>query len=239
MFKYNGKSSNDFGLQLLSELELTSAEQDITFEEIPGVDGDVAIDNKRLKGVTRSFPCIVTPPTNKTIEQVSQEITGWLRPNEVGWYPFEWEGDPEYQYLAMHYQEYDLSRIINRFGKCTLSFRFKPVKYLKTGLKEIAVTNNQIIDNIGNTNAKPLITIIGSGNITLTIGTKKASFIGVDKGVIVDCQSQSVLTYDGKRPAWSNIVDAEFPVIEQGKQKVTWTGSVTQVKIIPRLGAKL
>lgn len=239
MFTFNGKKSTDFGLKVLSQLELTSAEQDITLKEISGIDGDVVVDNKRLKGVNRSFPCQLKLKKNQTIETAAQQITSWLRPKKVSWYPLEWVGDPNYQYLAVHYEQYELSRILKHFGKCVITFRCKPVKYLKASLKEITLTNNQVLNNTENTEAKPLITVTGNGAITFFIGRQKLTLVEVDKGVIIDCQSQSILTLDGRREAWSTMNDGQFPVIEHGPQTVRWTGNVTQVKMIPRLGAKV
>lgn len=238
MFKYRGESSRNFYLKVGEGRILHSAEQDIQTKEVAGVDGELLIDNKRLKSVPLTIPCEIVLPENKSLEEISQEISNWLR-GDVGWNDLELGNDPKYIRRAIHFEQYDIEKVFRHYGRSVLNFKCKPIKYLKSSLAEIVITNNQIIENTENTNSKPLIKIVGSGDITLTIGTKKLLLVGVDRGVIIDCDSESIRTHDGLRPAWGNMIDAEFPVIEQGKQKITWTGSVTQVKMVPRLGAKI
>ncbi|MDN5445774.1 MAG: hypothetical protein L0F86_00060 [Lactococcus lactis] len=82
--------------------------------------------------------------------------------------------------------------------------------------------------------AKPIITIKGSGNISLKIGANTLSLKGVDGGVIVDSLTQTITSLDGSRTQFTKMTSYPFPFIEPGKQVVTKTGTITECKIIPR-----
>ncbi|MBP1040362.1 hypothetical protein I6N95_04975 [Vagococcus sp. BWB3-3] len=238
--EYAGRNAKEFYLKFTSEFDLTSAAQDIVLVEVSGIDGDLAMSNDRLKGVSRSFPCEIRLPPGKRIEEESQRITDWLRTGPEKWHDFKYAGDTKYVYKAKHIEEYSVQRLLSRMGRCVLVFRFKPIKYLISGMQPLIVANGQTINNTENTIAKPLITITGSGNITVNIGKSKLQLVGVDKGIVIDSQSKSVYSLDGQRPQWGQMVDiGGFPVIELGNQVITWTGNVTEMKIVPRLGAKL
>ncbi|WP_375179908.1 hypothetical protein [Enterococcus rotai] len=239
MFKYRGKSSKDFHLKIGEGRALYSAEQDITFEEVAGIDGELAIDNQRLKSVPLPIPCELVLPPDKSIDTATQEIVGWLR-GEVGWHDLELGTDPKYVRRAMHYEQYDVEKVFKQYGRSVLNFKCKPVKYLKSALQPIVITKGQQLNNTENTVAKPLMVVTGSGNITINIGKSKLSLVGVDKGIIVDSQSKSVTSLDGQRPLWSQMIDlGGWPEINKGVQKIDWTGNVTGISMIQRLGAKV
>ena len=85
-FEYKGINSLDMYMHIRNEIVFTSPEADIDFVEVLGRDGELAIDNERLKGVPFSIPITLKLPEDITIEQVATEIAAWLK-NDIGWYP--------------------------------------------------------------------------------------------------------------------------------------------------------
>ena len=56
--KAEGQRSSVFCV-FTNTLSITTPEQDIELLEVAGKDGDIAFDGQRLKGVDKSFPCVV------------------------------------------------------------------------------------------------------------------------------------------------------------------------------------
>lgn len=230
-FTYLGKNSFDFGMRVEEGVTFESPERDYEFVEIKGLDGDIAVDNNRLKSVTKSFPVTIFPIPGKTFAEQITDISNWLKA-KTGTTAIEVSNEPDYQYSGIYYEQYSLEKFLRQYGKVVLNFKIKPTKFLKTGLTEIALPAT--ITNQTNRNARPKMVIKGTGNITINIGTSTLTLKNVDGGVIVDSLAQTITTLDGTRPAWDKMTSYPFPVIAPGKQTILKTGTITDVKIIPR-----
>lgn len=230
MLKFNGKELTDFNIDILSDLTFSAPAHDVEFMEVPGVDGDIAISNNRLKSFDRSFPFVMRSKTS--IEKDFQELSDFLKQDD-GWHDLEWIGSDGFVYQAMYHEQVDLGRIVNTLGKGVLNFRMKPVKHLKTSLVEVDLGSS--INNPYKRTAKPKLTIKGSGNMTINIGSSILKLQNIDGGVIVDSKSETITDLTGKRSQYDKLVSYPFPVIGQGNNIVTKTGSITSIKIIPRL----
>lgn len=87
------------------------------------------------------------------------------------------------------------------------------------------------IDNPGDMEAYPLITISGSGTCEITIGDKTITLTGIAGTVTLDCAAKIAVT-DGT--SVSGAVSGDWPVIETGTQTFNWSGSATSVLVAPR-----
>ena len=229
-FSYLGRESSDFGLRIEDGLAFSSPERDIQFEEIKGRDGDVIIDNQRLKSIDKSFPVTLFPLPGKTLSQQTSDISNWLK-QSVKNTPIEVSSESDYVYMGMYYEKYSIDQFMVRYGKVVLNFKVMPYKFLKSGREEITLGTNII--NPTNRPSRPKITIKGTGNITLKIGDALWDFKNVSGGIIVDTLLDVVTTLDGKNLAWDKTITYPLPKIAPGKQLVTKTGTITDIKIIP------
>lgn len=233
-FEYKGIKSTDMYLRILNEISFPSPEADIEFVEIMGKDGELAIDNDRLKGVNFSIPCSLHLPENKTIEEAATEISNWLK-NDIGWHPLRFSSSPKYEYIAMCYEQFDVEETLKQFGKTVITFRLKPYKRF-VGEKSIVLSNGQTIVNEGTRIAKPLIYIEGHGDITFKNNGKDWLMLtGVDGHITVDSESMNV--YRGNVVQFTKMkshLKPLFPVLENGNNRIEWTGDVTKVEITPR-----
>ena len=229
--EFNGFKSTDFDLRLENGLTFSSPSRDIDFVKIPGSDGEIGNGDGTLFNASRAFPFRVFPKNGKTIEQAATEISNWLK-KDVLWHELYFDGDPEYIYTAIYAEEYDVERFMSLHGKCTLNFAIKPYKFLKSGLKPL--TSPTALNNPTTRDARPLITLKGTGNITLQIGTENLTLKNVDGGVVIDSLKQVVTNLDGTRPAWDKVTSYPLPVIKPGSQAVLTTGTITELKITPR-----
>lgn len=229
--EFNGFKSTDFDMRLENGLTFSSPSRDIDFVKIPGSDGEIGNGDSTLFNASRAFPFRVFPKNGKTIEQAATEISNWLKKDAL-WHELYFDGDPEYIYTAIYAEEYEVERFMSLHGKCTLNFTIKPYKFLKSGLAPL--TSPASLNNPTTRDARPLITIKGTGNITLQIGTEKLTLKNVDGGVVIDSLKQVVTNLDGTRPAWDKVTSYPLPVIKPGNQAVLTTGTITELKITPR-----
>ena len=80
--------------------------------------------------------------------------------------------------------------------------------------------------------ARPLITITGSGDITLLIGTQIIQLSGIEDGIVLDSELQEVYWNDTLK---NSCMTGEFPVLGEGNTAVSWTGgSISEVRVTPR-----
>ncbi|MEB7428493.1 phage tail family protein, partial [Enterococcus faecalis] len=227
-FEYKGKKSSDFFLDIEGNVSFGSAGSDISLEEIPGIDGDIAVSNHRLKGLGKTFPCRLRLPSNKKIEDITNDISNWLK-TDISWDDLFFSEEPQFVYRAIYYEEYDVERIVSFYGKTSLKFRIKPYKYFKDSLSPIEITNGQYLENKGSRPSNPLLRIEGSGDITIKFGSNQLRLKGIDQGIIVDLQAQVVTSLDGSRPAYDKVYTYPFPKFPVGRHRVTWTGNATKV----------
>lgn len=234
-FMYKGKKSSDMGLKVLNDLVLTTPESDIQLIEVAGRDGDLAISNNRLKGINKSFPCVLNVPLGSTVDKVATKVAEWLR-TDVSWDRLTFSGYEGYEFEALCYETFDIEETLRRQGRTVINFRLKPYKF-KTGSKDsIVLSNGQILKNTEKRNAKPIIKITGTGNITLkNNGADWVILRSVDEYVTIDTSTMSIHK-DGLQQFDKMNANLKplFPVLKPGDNKITWTGTVTKIEIIPR-----
>jgi len=230
-FEFNGKKSSDFGLKLEGNMDFSSPARNMDFEKILGQDGELALGDGTLNNTKVSFPFTIKAPPRKTIEQVACEISNWLK-KDSSWHDLYFAGDPNYVYQAIFLDEYDVQRTLSTFGKCVLSFTIKPYKFLKSGLKEI--TSPKTLTNPTLRYARPRIHMKGSGDIKLVIGGSTLYLENVDDEIIIDSLYNTVFNPKTKTPVWSKVISPVLPTIRPGEMNISYTGKVTDLKIIPR-----
>lgn len=229
-FEIDNQKSSDFDLYIDTEISFASPEVKGEFVAVNGQDGEPFLTDGKLKNVNKSFPAYLMP-TEISQQQRATEISNWLK-NNIGWKDLFFSGDKEFVYQAIYTAEYEVEANIVEHGKTILTFNVKPYKFLKSGLSEQSLSTS--ITNPTQRIARPKITIKGTGNITLQIGKSTYNLKNVDGGVIIDVLYDQVKSLDSTRPQWDKITTYPLPGIAPGNNNVLTTGTVTEIKIIPR-----
>lgn len=234
-FEYNGVDSRDMHIYIENDVRFPSPEADVEFVEVLGRDGEVAIDNERLRGVSFSLPVRLKGiPRNADINKVATDISNWLK-GEIGWFPLRFSGSPDYEYIAMCYEQFDVQETLKRYGRTVISFRLKPYKRKVNQYIE-EVRNGDILYNTHFRSSKPFIHIVGTGDINFkNNGEDWLKLRSVDGYITVDTELMSV--YKDNRPQYDKMIDLgknKFPELNHGENKITWTGNVTKLEILPR-----
>lgn len=234
-FTFNGTDSSKFGLRVTSDYVINSTGQDIDTVAVAGRDGDLLLPNNRLKSVTIELPCTIM--SNRKLTDVESDISNWL--NVDGYKDLTLSWDPDFIYRSAFIETFEIASLMRQFGKVKLNFLTYPIKFYKQGRTTQTLSNGATVNGLGNVNAKPIITLVGSGDCTLTINGRKTKLRAVQNTITLDMQARQV--FSGNLPAWDKVVRApqyQMPYLDYGRNLISWDGDFT-VSMIPNWGVKL
>ncbi len=112
-----------------------------------------------------------------------------------------------------------------------VNFRCFPFWYQENVSDVTITTSGDTITNPGSVYSEPLITVYGSGNITLMIGTTIVELTNVSSSIVLDCALKEA--YKGTT-LMNDHMSGDFPVLKPGLNAVSWSGNVTSIVISPR-----
>ena len=111
-----------------------------------------------------------------------------------------------------------------------VNFRCYPFWY-QENVSDVTITSSgDTITNPGSVYSEPLITVYGSGNITLMIGTTIVELTNVSSSIVLDCALKEA--YKGTT-LMNDHMSGDFPVLKPGLNAVSWSGNVTRIVIKP------
>jgi len=229
-FSFCERSSDEFGIKLLSAIEYAGASSRGQAFTASGRSGTVWVEDGSRESVT--FKLRFRVPQVHIVE-VKQWLSGngWLAFSEV----------PGFAYRARRTGEIRFSRVL--CGNAPLytgevEFECDPWQYFYPQISETSLSlNKSNIFNPGTAASQPVITIVGSGNFSLTIGLQTMWFTGIDGGIVIDSELMDALSLDGAELLNTKISGSLFE-IQPGDNVVEWNledgASVTSAAILPR-----
>lgn len=229
---YNELNTKDLGLRLEDEIELESTSHSTDLVEIDGVNGGKIKDNHRLKIVDRSYPFRIYDES-ADVKVISSKLNDYLINVKPKWYDFQLSWDNDYLYKAWFFETFKINGSLTSKKKCILNFKLHPVKYLKSGLNKLSISNGQVLVNPEKRTAKPLIKLRGTGDINLNINSQIFRLKGVSGHIVIDCETQSA-HWDNKEPQYDKVFTYPFPHLEIGDNRISWNNNSFVVEIIPR-----
>lgn len=111
-----------------------------------------------------------------------------------------------------------------------VNFRCYPFWYQENVSDVTITTSGDTITNPGSVYSEPLITVYGSGNITLMIGTAIVELTNISSSIVLDCALKEA--YKGTA-LMNDHMSGDFPVLKPGLNAVSWSGNVTRIVIKP------
>lgn len=164
--------SNTFGLLVTAQNTFDSPVRDTTTYSVPGMNGDVIIDNGRFKNVSVSYEIVLIGATNAKMDAIRQWLCGFTGYQRI----YD-------SYDTSIYREGVFSSNINwtmtqlmAHGKAKVTFNCKPQRWSIDEWKTLIKNNteNNTLTNPYNTTAYPLI------KITTNTGTSSMTYISAD-----------------------------------------------------------
>lgn len=217
MFIFKDKSSDDMGVKVTALPPFSVSTENTNNIEPEGYDGSLT-EVLNYKSDTKMVECDYKGDNQESILE-------WLS----GASDVQFSNIPGYFYKARVNNQIPLSEILrNQIYEFPVSFLCQPFRYFIDGKKPIKLTTSGItLNNPGNHIAKPIMTITGSGNITVTINGRVFSITGLSGSITIVSEIESVLDDKG------GLMDGAFPYFDKAKNTISWTGTVSNIEIIP------
>ncbi len=206
-------------------------ERDSEEIDIPGRNGTIAVDKGRWKNKQVNYYCFM----DKSVKEDLQSFRCFLLSLKGKIVRLE-DSDKSNEYrMGRVSDSFDPARDI---GYSTASFKITvschPYRRLVSGDEIFNIsTSGSEIDNPSCFDAYPLITVYGTGPGTVTVGSVTLNIISLTDYLKIDCEEMNVYRETAENK--NNCVSlGEYPSIPEGKSKVTFTGGITSVDIMPR-----
>jgi phage-related protein len=150
--------------------------------------------------------------------------------------------EPDKYYNAAIYEQIDFERLIN-LKEAVVKFYCQPYKYLvDEPTVDVAITDQTSISvtNQGLEPAKPIITLYGTDVVEILINGLSIFQLNFstnpevsDEYLTVDSELQECYK-DTVKTLKNRSMTGEFPNLNPGENIISWTGSLTEIKIKPK-----
>ena len=229
-FEWNGVKCTDYGIYLTEQPPPTIPEERVTFTNIPGrsgslttLEGDYVYEDMLLTAT-----CMISDP-----ERIP-EIAGWLRGSGTVAFANRDGGF----YYARIINQIPFEKILrgNPHRSFAVNFRCKPFWYeADVPVKNIQPASGSTsgyvtMQNPGNVPSEPIITVTGSGEITLIVDMTIVELTDVNGEITIDSVLQEA--YSGIT-SMNSCMSGDFPTLPPGNSTISWTGNVTYLKVEP------
>ena len=224
-FLWNGVNCRQHGIHVTEQPPITIPAERSTQTNVPGrpgsltqLEGEDVYDDMILTAI-----CFVADPAQ------IPAIAAWLKGKGTVTFANRTGG----HYKARVANQIPFEKVLRGNPHCSFAVNFRcfPFWY-KDNVSDITITSSgSTLMNPGSVYAEPIITVYGSGDITLMVGTTIVELTDVSGSIVLD----SVLkeAYKGSTLMNSHMT-GDFPVLRSGMNAVSWSGAVTKVVVRPK-----
>ena len=233
---YNGQSSDDFRL-IVEEYPVRTIPRK-RYEEVsvPGRSGTVIFDEECYENVLRRYKCFISCETTKLYSALLR-ITEWLHGAGGKYATLQDDYDDGVFMKAYYAGGTEVESVMDRHGRLELEFNCKPFKYTIEGQSQVTVTNGGKLTNPTMNDSFPLIYVkmTTTGTAQLNIGDYHATIISpTPVELIIDSETQNCYSPDlATNYNMLLTLSDGFPKLKPGDNTVTWTGTISEVKVTP------
>lgn len=219
---FDDVSIKTIGLSLTERPEIPTAEQEVEYIEVEGRDGSL-VRKKNFKDVTQPFTFSFLDKTN--VRQKVREIRGWLSDKEK----LSFSDDPGIYRKIKHIVIDSTVNDIIAYGRMTINIRLDPFEYID--VDPITMTTAGNLNNPGTYFSNPLITVYGTGNLSIKVNGQQVKLNSVNGHITLDCDLQEA---HKNGSSLNSFMVGKFPRFEVGQNAIAWDGAVDKLVIEPR-----
>ena len=220
----------DYGVWTNGKSAWNAAEHDVTTISVPGRSGDLVISNGRFKNISASYGCFM----RRDFRHRFDDLRAFLL-SKPGYRRVEDEREPEYFRMGKITGTINVDEVLwtSDAGIFTITFDFKPQRWLKSG--EISETFRTRADVYNPTyfDARPMIRVYGSGLFEvedLVVRVDEHTFPYID----IDCENQNAFC---QQYNCNNLVEIDgdtFPTLPPGKTTIILWDGIDRIEMTPR-----
>lgn len=215
---------------IASAPKIVRSERKMTVTPIPGSNREVVEMEDAWEAYDQPYSLFVGDATKDSIQEPLNEVARVL--SKKGWQILLDDYEPDIYRLAYFQGDFNVNNKRTRVGTFDISFRCRAERFLISGNTPISVSSGSSIFNPTAYASKPLITISGSGNGTLTVNGTTMSFTGIVDYLNIDSDIQDCYRLPTENR--NNNMTGSFPVLSPGDNPVSFSGGITSVTITPK-----
>lgn len=218
----NIESQTISGLIICELPPITKPKMRTSIIQIDGRDGDI-VEDLGYESYTKIVKIGLTK--NYDLNKIIKYFTGsgdLILSNE-----------PDKIYKCKIIDKVDYEKLL-RFKTATVKFHTQPFKYSNIEKEcELEITDETSlkVENIGLEVSKPIITLVGSGTVSITVNNSTVfnyTFPENETEVVIDSQEEEAY-FNGVYKNRNMI--GIFPNFEPGENEISWSGSLYKIKI--------
>ena len=223
-FSWNGEKCTEYGIHVLEQPPVTIPAERATFTNVPGrpgslttLEGDDVYDDLIL-----TAQCMISDPSNiRTIASYLKGSGKAAFANRPGGF-----------YFARIVNQIPFEKILrgNPHRSFAVNFRCQPFWYPESVPMETLTASTSLLNNPGSVYSEPTITVYGSGEITLMVGTQIVELTDIEDSITLNTPLMEA--YKGAL-SMNGCMSGEFPVLNPGANAISWSGNVTKVEVQP------
>lgn len=224
-FIWKGTDSRTMNIRVRNRMPIIRPQERVNHITIPGRTGELT----QLEGEDIYESYIQT--ANVTVEGAENvpAAEAWLRGEGL----VTFDSQPELQQKARVINAVTFNKLSRNLDlwQGDIQFYCDPFKSDPEEETINVTTSGTSVTNPGDLKAFPLITITGSGAVSITGGGKTLVIANCVSGWTADCGNKWIL--DGNGVPQMNAWTGEFPELVVGTNTVSFTGSITKLEITP------
>lgn len=223
-FEFNGVKCTEYGIHVSEHPAITLPSERVTFTDVPGRNGSLTtLEGEQVySDMTLTATCFVSDMSRLS------EIAAWLKGSGTVTFANRQDGF----YYGRVINQIPFEKVLRGKPNRTfaVNFRVKPFFYL-AGSDTITLTQStQFLTNPGCVYAEPVITVYGTGDITLMVGTEIIELTDISGSITLDTPAMEAYSGD---TSLNGHMNGEFPTLDAGSTAISWSGNVTQVVVQP------
>lgn len=222
-FKFKGIDSRQMGVIVTAMPETVRPERRVESITIAGRHGSLHTDEGVYESYDRTMECAIKKRAKL------DEIAAWL----VGSGEMIFSTEPDKVYKVMIANKISIAQMMRTFQKFMVTMDTQPFKYSVNAYGDtLELITQTKIKGSGTVYSEPIITVYGSGDITLKINDVDYPLYDVEESITIDSEMMEVFKGDANQN--SKYGGEAFPRLEVGENEISWTGSVEKVVIEPK-----
>lgn len=219
-FCWRGRLASEMGVTVTEQVSYIRPEEVVNTVQVPGRSGTLRLRGQAAYGEVAYSPvCILRPGADR------EAVFAWLR----GSGQVVFGSMPDAAFDARLSGQIAYAELVDGapdgYLTFTPGFICQPYRYQAAPDADIVIDGGQdapvMIRNPGNVDAAPIITVRGSGDMTLTISGSAVVLSGLVDGIVLDCEMLDAYSLD-RSALLNNRMDGDFPVIPPGDCYVAW-----------------
>ena len=231
-FIINGVDSESIKTKIQSRPVIETPRRRISFKQGFGQNGSLPYDEKAYNNTQLSL-YLYTEGGDASVNR--ETIFGLFNSSSYLDLTMYFDDKKIYKVMLAEPIKFESRYYMNGGVSCEVILTVKPYKYMVSSPPVLLNSNGSLV-NVHGEYSQPLITITGSGDVTLNINGNTFHVKGVSGTMVLDSITGNAYKMSGSvmQNLNSQVYSRTYPVLKPGTNTISWIGSVSQLKIEPR-----